>query len=101
MEVSGVAGGAPAVRQARPPPQAPGMGKGGGDVCSDRKCMRRGGAASRLLLAVSLVLPEAKKGWEFGKVKVHHCIFLPFRFISLLRKPGWTFPTPPPPIQVT
>lgn len=45
-EVPGVAGGAPAVRQARPPPQAPGTGKGGGDVCSDRKCMRRGGAVS-------------------------------------------------------
>lgn len=54
-------------------------------------------SASRLLLAVSLVLPEAKKGWEFGKVKVHHCISLPFRFISLLRKPAWTFPTPPLP----
>lgn len=100
-----MAGGAPAVRQARPPPQAPGTGKGGGDVRSDRKCREEGEpfpSASRLLLAVSLVLPEAKKGWEFGKVKVHHCISLPFRCISLLRKPGWTFSTlPPPPIQVT
>ena len=68
-------------------------------------CVRTGSAgeegelfpsASRLLLAVSLVLPEAKKGWEFGKVKVHHCISLPFRFISLLRKPAWTFPPAPP-----
>lgn len=38
-----------------------------------------------------LALPEAKKGWEFGKVKVYHYIYLPLCLILRLRKRGWTF----------
>lgn len=86
---------APAGRRARASPQAPCVGKGGADVFTDRKHRGRGGALSTHPPTSSwlslLVLPQAKKGWEFGKVKVQHCVCLPLPLISRLRKPGWTF----------
>lgn len=94
--VAGVHGSeAPTVRQACASPQAPCVGKGGQVLFTES----RPGSTREEEALFPLILPppfgllcwqclRPSKGWEFGKVKVCHCIYLALRLISLLRKPG-------------
>ena len=77
---------------------APHMGKGGQDVFTESQpgSTREEEELFPLILPPPFGFlfwhcPRPKKRWEFGKVKVYHCISLALHLISLLRKPGWTF----------
>lgn len=93
--VAGVRGSvAPTVRQACASPQAPCVGKGGQVLFTESQpgSTREEEALFPLILPPPFGLPcwqrlRPRKGWEFGKVKVCHCLYLPLQLISLLRKP--------------
>lgn len=77
---------------------APHVGKGGQDVFTESQpgSTREEEELFPLILPPPFGFlfwhcPRPKKRWEFGKVKVYHCISLTLHLISLLRKPGWTF----------